>query len=322
MGDDLEGSSQILALGFFEGLVADNMDATSCIMSALPLPGDVATFVQDMKKGFHNKNISQIFDAITAIRKLPDDIKAMKEGCNTTQQDLQLIARTLKNFSHPKDMVHHLQDDMRVYGSCMLRELADAADFYKNQDEENAGKNVGRAFRRLLIGNATRETALANPKFDLAQVEVILGMAEGFFGSQFQFCALGFLTPIGDAKSAVDDFRNASKERNVTKLLQAFAEFQGLGPELKAAKKGCEPFGTEFKKYAAIVKKYKSHHQLVKHMISDFSNMTSDILNELADGLDLAHKSDSEGAGKKYGLALRQVLIGEVPSMETAAISV
>jgi len=142
-----------LALGF----ISDNMDALNCSKWLVIEVGDFNQAVKDLVQGLKQMSMKDISNAL---RKFTDAIKDLKNpgakaACKATETDLKTIFAVMEKITGPKNLVDHVMDNIAADGEQIFGEFAAAAHAHKNKQCTEAGRDMGMAFRRSLIGATT-----------------------------------------------------------------------------------------------------------------------------------------------------------------------
>jgi len=158
-----------LAVGMASGFISDSPDVMACGISVMGEVNDLKTVVDDVKKGIMSRNMSEIEDALHEFKAAIDGSKAAKTTCKVVGADVTAIIQALRQIHGPKDLVIHIVDNLFDDGEPIFGELASAERAYKTGwDFMTAGQELGKAFRRMLVGEVrTASTTVAPHSSDL-----------------------------------------------------------------------------------------------------------------------------------------------------------
>jgi hypothetical protein len=147
---------RILAMGLAEGFIADGPDALECVAGIEGEASDWKQAIHHLKEGLMHMNKTDVLEAIQEIQAAVREIKPAKEECKAMLADMHNIREALKSLHGPKDILRHLVEDRRKISV----ELESAHQDEKNGNYSDAGKQLGMAVRRILVGelNSTRTT--------------------------------------------------------------------------------------------------------------------------------------------------------------------
>jgi hypothetical protein len=151
-----------LAIGMASGFISDSPDVMACGMAVMGEVTDLKTSMEDLTKGIKGLNMTEIEAALNEVKAAVHGSKAAKTTCKVVGADVKAIVQALKQIHGPKDLVIHIVDNFFGDGEPIFGGLAAAERAYKTGwDFMTAGQELGKVFRRMLVGeiNAASKTA-------------------------------------------------------------------------------------------------------------------------------------------------------------------
>jgi hypothetical protein len=161
--------------------------------------------------------------------------------------------------------------------------------------------------------------ALGFPKPHLPPWAAIagLGFLEGFLSqnkADTDTCIMGVMTPVADAKAALEDLEASIKSKNYTDFEAAFKELDAVVHELPTAMQQCNAAKQDIATIEDALKNIKSLSDFIAHIKADFAADTS---GEIAAELELTVRSFEQKQydqfGSHAGKLLHRLLVGAFP---------
>lgn len=157
-GPVIPGCRGAVLAGVATGFISDSPRFLNCSKA---LSHDLADFKQAAKalgEGLLHMNWTAVGSAIDelsgVIKEAQDSVPTCEASLKVTIKDIKAIVAGLKEIHGPKDLVMHILDNLFSDGENIFGELASAAASHKSKDCMDAGRYMGMAFRRTLVGEA------------------------------------------------------------------------------------------------------------------------------------------------------------------------
>lgn len=324
---DIPPSFKELAIGAISGFVSDSSDGNTCGLSLLNETGDVKQAVEYIANGIRHKNLTDIEHALEKLEAAIKGEKVLKAACMTTVADVKAIAKALKQIHGPTDFVVHVvrnvvDDGEKIFGELMTAEKA----YKKAKDYLNAGKQMGMALRRMLVGESAphppNSTTSPKPPAPGFKKTIAIGAAMGFVSDtpDVMSCATSLLGEGGDVKQALHDIEMGIKHRNLTDIEGALEELEAAIKGATGAVATCKKVEIDVKSIFKALKQIHGPKDLLVHVVKNFLDDGENIFGELV-AADHAYKTgwDYMTCGQQLGMALRRMLVGEAVTMKHAA---
>merc|ERR1712232_1271593 len=108
--------------------------------------------------------MTDIEAAINEVKAAVDGSKGVKTTCKVVEADVKAIAQVLKQIHGPKDLASHIVENFFDDGEAIFGGLAAAERAYKTGwDFMTAGQELGKVFRRMLVGEVHAASTTAAP---------------------------------------------------------------------------------------------------------------------------------------------------------------
>lgn len=155
----IPGCKDAIAEGLATGFVSDSPLFVNCSKMLKHNAVELKQAKKDLAEGISSRNLTEVEGAVheifAIIREGREEIPTCKASLKTTEMDIKIIVDGLKKIHGPKDLLHHLMANLLDDGVKIFDELGAAADSHKNKQCMDAGRHMGMAFRRVLVGEAS-----------------------------------------------------------------------------------------------------------------------------------------------------------------------
>lgn len=153
-----------LLVGMATGFISDSPDVMACGMQVMGEVTDLKTAVEDLKKGIKGMNMTEIEAAVMEVKAAVAGSGQTKTTCKVVEGDVKAIMQALKQIKGPKDLLVHIVDNFFDDGEPIFGGLAAAERAYKTGwDFMTAGEELGKVFRRMLVGEINAAPSTAAP---------------------------------------------------------------------------------------------------------------------------------------------------------------
>jgi len=152
------GAKKAIVEGIALGFISDNLDFLKCGEDLLSEGGDIDRALKDFEQGIRHFNATEIKEAVEQIEVAIKGAASTKATCKAASAeikiDIKAIISALMKIHGPKDFVIHIVDNLFTDGAKIFGELAAAGKNYKATQYLSSGRELGMAFRRMVVGEA------------------------------------------------------------------------------------------------------------------------------------------------------------------------
>jgi hypothetical protein len=151
--DTLPSWLPLAGLGFLEGFTQTS-DLHECVKAGMVPSGDIKAAILDIQSGLQEHNVTDLQDGIELLFKFMDELPTIMQGCKMEEEDVEAIVKVLKGFHSLKDILAHVQADMKAdHQGEILREFELMVRSFTEKQYEEFGKHAGKAWHLLFIGS-------------------------------------------------------------------------------------------------------------------------------------------------------------------------
>jgi len=151
----IPGCKKSIYEGMAIGFLLDFIDLDKCSADLKEDKGDAKKALKDFSEAILHLNIKAAEAAIQefkhVLQEAPGTTQECKTALETTKTDDLDILKKLKAMHGLKDLAEHMLHNL-LHDSEIFSDLQKAADFHKKRDCMGAGREMGMAFRRTLVG--------------------------------------------------------------------------------------------------------------------------------------------------------------------------
>jgi hypothetical protein len=128
-------------------------DLNECVKAAVGPSEEFERGIVDIESGLKEHNVTDIEDGIEILFKSMEDLPRVMQGCKMEEEDVEAIVKVLKGFHSLKDLLAHVQADMKADEQGEIaREFELMVRSFSNKQYEDFGKHAGKAWQLLFIG--------------------------------------------------------------------------------------------------------------------------------------------------------------------------
>merc|ERR1712060_288687 len=114
--------------------------------------------VKDLEMGVRHLNLTEVKDAVEEFEAFVKGAAPTKATCkaavSAVERDVKAIVAVLKQIKGPKDLVLKVVDNLFNDGEEIFGEISTASKSYRAGQYMGSGRDLGMAFRRMLVGKA------------------------------------------------------------------------------------------------------------------------------------------------------------------------
>lgn len=160
----IPGCRKSIEEGMAIGFVSASVDFTKCEADAKTDAADLKKALADLTDALKHANLTAASEAAKAILHAREDAKNTKEECKEAaksgEQNMKQIIAKLMAMHGLKDLAQHMFENLLSDTENINGDLAKAAVAYKSKDCKGAGRELGMAFRKILVGETKLRTVI------------------------------------------------------------------------------------------------------------------------------------------------------------------
>lgn len=165
------GAKKEVFEGVVIGFISDNLDFVSCSQDARNEKQDFGNAVKDFELGLRHFNLTEIKEAVKDFEMFVKGIKVTKAACkdavSSVENDVKAIISALRHIHGPKDLLLNLFHNVLSFGEDIFGELSRAAEAYRAAQYMGSGRELGMAFRRMLLGEPNVTTVFSSEALNI-----------------------------------------------------------------------------------------------------------------------------------------------------------
>lgn len=145
-----------VALGFAED---EFPDVSSCVSDLNSTYVDLKAAIEDFEK----KTAKGIIDGLQEMGETLVSLVDALRSCKATVDEVEKMVKALEQFTSPAAFAYHVGKDLLVNGRDIFQEITTAVSNWKAAQYTDAGKQIGTALAKLIVGNELEFLSAAAP---------------------------------------------------------------------------------------------------------------------------------------------------------------
>merc|ERR1712216_287108 len=198
MGDP-DIATGLFVRGLLKGFGADVEQ--DCVDKSTIMDTHVKKAIDAFKKG--DTTTAMMFLAQAVEQDLPTILKS----CDKSKQQVKEILKALDQFPDAKSLVFHIGTDIVVNGRDITADIASMHSSFASGKYEDAGKTLGDAVNKVLIGSAFQLFVGQAVDPDIATGLFVRGLLKGFGADVEQDCVDKSTVLDGHLRQALEAFK-------------------------------------------------------------------------------------------------------------------
>merc|ERR1712241_1111428 len=149
------------------GFISDNLDFSHCSMDVRKESEQFAHAVKDFEHGLRHLDLTELKEAVNEFEVFVKGAASTRETCKSAvvavENDVKAIVSALKSIHGPEDLVLKIVDHIFEDSEDIFGELSAASKAYRLAEYVGSGRQLGMAFRRMLVGATAPTPAPPSP---------------------------------------------------------------------------------------------------------------------------------------------------------------